>query len=139
VTYSVLGGGNAVCIRFSNRELAPLWGASLRFTLAAMLLLAVVAVLRLKIPRGRALYGTLLYGAVTFGGAFALAYYAFVHVHAGFGQLVLALVPWRHRKPRCESLFPCLVCWRRSEREGLLRQSLATDRPDLDLLGHAFE
>ena len=27
VTYTVLAGGNAVGVRFSNRELAPLWGA----------------------------------------------------------------------------------------------------------------
>jgi hypothetical protein len=45
VTYAVLAGGNAVCIRFSNRELAPLWGASLRFALAAAVLLAVMVVL----------------------------------------------------------------------------------------------
>jgi EamA-like transporter family len=54
VIYTVLAGGNAVCIRFSNRELAPLWGASLRFALAGALLLAVMVVLRLAFPCGRA-------------------------------------------------------------------------------------
>ncbi|CAN5651057.1 hypothetical protein BH18ACT13_BH18ACT13_13420 [soil metagenome] len=34
---SVLGGVNAVAVRFSNRELDPLWGAGLRFSLAAAL------------------------------------------------------------------------------------------------------
>jgi hypothetical protein len=29
ITGSVLAGGNAVGVRFSNRELAPLWGAGL--------------------------------------------------------------------------------------------------------------
>ena len=29
----VLGGVNGVAVRFSNRELDPLWGAGLRFTL----------------------------------------------------------------------------------------------------------
>ena len=66
VSYSLLAGGNAVCIRFSNRELAPLWGAGLRFALAAALLLLVMAVLRLPIPRGRALAGAVLYGVFTF-------------------------------------------------------------------------
>jgi hypothetical protein len=33
-----------------NRELAPLWGASLRFALAAALLLAAMVVLRLASP-----------------------------------------------------------------------------------------
>ncbi|MGH2678711.1 MAG: DMT family transporter [Actinomycetota bacterium] len=90
---AILAGGNAVCIRFTNRELAPLWGAGLRFALAAALLLAVVAAMRLDLPRGRALVGSLLYGALQFGGAFALAYYGFVRIPAGLGQTILAVVP----------------------------------------------
>ena len=90
---ALLAGGNGVSIRFSNRELPPLWGAGLRFSLAAALLLAVMAVLRLPFPRGRALTGALLYGALNFGAAFALAYYALVRLHAGLGQTLLALVP----------------------------------------------
>ena len=90
---SVLAGGNAVAIRFSNRELDPLWGACLRFALAALLLAALMAILRVKPPRGRALAGAMLYGAFGIGGAFALAYYGLVDVHAGLGQTVLALVP----------------------------------------------
>ena len=93
LTGSVLAGANGVGVRFSNRELAALWGAGLRFSVAALLLLGVVAALRLPIPRGRALTGTLLYGTLNFAGAFALAYYGLVRVHAGFGQILLALVP----------------------------------------------
>lgn len=90
---SVLAGGNAVGIRFSNRELAPLWGASVRFLLAAVLLLAVMAVMRLGLPRGRVLLGAALFGLLNFGAAFAFSYYALVRIHAGFGQTILALVP----------------------------------------------
>src|ERR671919_3240352 len=93
ITGSVLAGGNAVGVRFSNRELAPLWGAGLRFLAAAALLVAVMATLRQPPPRGRALTGALLYGLFNFGGAFALAYYGLVRVHAGLGQTLLALVP----------------------------------------------
>ncbi|MGH3081256.1 MAG: EamA family transporter [Gaiellaceae bacterium] len=93
VLMSVLAGGNAVAIRFSNRELDPLWGASMRFALAAALLLTAMAALRLAVPRGRALLGAVVYGALTFGAAFALAYHALVEIHAGFGQTLLALVP----------------------------------------------
>jgi drug/metabolite transporter (DMT)-like permease len=93
VAIAVLAGGNAVGIRFSNRELDPLWGAGLRFSLAAAVLATVMAVLRQPLPRGRALTGAVLYGALNFGGAFALAYYALVRVHAGLGQTLLALVP----------------------------------------------
>jgi drug/metabolite transporter (DMT)-like permease len=118
VTYSLLAGGNAVCIRFSNRELDPLWGAGLRFALAAALLLAVMAVLRLTVPRGRALTGALLYGALNFGGAFALAYYALVRLNAGFGQILLAIAPlatlvlavaWRQERFRAAALAGCLL------------------------------
>ena len=90
---AVLAGGNAVGVRFSNRELDPLWGAGLRFALAATVLAASMIVLRLAFPRGRALAGVLLYGALNFGAAFGLAYYALVELHAGFGQLLLAIVP----------------------------------------------
>jgi drug/metabolite transporter (DMT)-like permease len=54
VAGALLAGGNGVSIRFSNRELPPLWGAGLRFSLAAALLLVIMAVLRLPFPRGRA-------------------------------------------------------------------------------------
>ncbi|HEX3199998.1 MAG TPA: EamA family transporter [Propionibacteriaceae bacterium] len=93
VTYTVLAGGNAVGVRFSNRELAPLWGAGLRFALAAALLLVVMVLLRLAFPRGRALIGSLLYGLFNFAGSFGLTYYGLVQVHAGLGQILLALVP----------------------------------------------
>jgi drug/metabolite transporter (DMT)-like permease len=109
VTQAVLAGGNAVCIRFSNRELAPLWGAGLRFSLAAALLLAAMAVLRLPFPRGRALIGSVLYGLFNFGLSFALIYYGLVRVQVGLGQILLALVPlatlllavlWRQERVR---------------------------------------
>jgi drug/metabolite transporter (DMT)-like permease len=93
IVQALLAGGNAVGIRFSNRELAPLWGAGVRFALAAVLLLAVMAVMRLGFPRGRALTGSLLYGLFNFGMSFALIYLGLLHVQAGLGQTLLALVP----------------------------------------------
>ena len=93
LTSAVLAGGNAVGIRFSNRELAPLWGAGLRFGAAGVLLLIVMAVLRLPLPRGRAWAGPVVYGVLNFAAGFALAYYALQHMHAGFAQTLLALVP----------------------------------------------
>jgi drug/metabolite transporter (DMT)-like permease len=89
----VLAGGNAVGVRVSNRELDPMWGAGLRFLLAASLLAGVMAVTKLTLPRGRALLGVVIYGALIFGGAFSFAYYALLDIHAGLGQTLLALVP----------------------------------------------
>jgi drug/metabolite transporter (DMT)-like permease len=93
VTSATLAGGNAVAIRFSNRELDPLWGAALRFAAASLLLLALMATLRLALPRGSALAGAISFGFIQFGATYALAYYALVELHAGFGQILLALVP----------------------------------------------
>jgi drug/metabolite transporter (DMT)-like permease len=118
IANAVLAGGNAVGIRFTNRELDPLWGAGLRFSLAAVLLLVVMAVLRSAPPRGRALTGALLYGAFNFAGAFALAYYGYVRVHAGLGQTLLALVPlatlllavaWRQERLRVAAVVGTLL------------------------------
>jgi drug/metabolite transporter (DMT)-like permease len=117
-TQAVLAGGNAVGVRFSNRELDPLWGAGLRFALAAGLLLLMMAALRLAIPRGRALAGSVLYGLLNFGASFALIYYGLVRVHAGLGQILLALVPlatlvlavlWRQEHVRATAVVGCLV------------------------------
>ncbi len=93
LAYSVLAGGNAVGVRFSNRELDPFWGATFRFGTAAVLMLVLMAVLGHRIPRGRALAGAALYGLLAFGGAFAFAFYALVELEAGFGQILLSVVP----------------------------------------------
>jgi drug/metabolite transporter (DMT)-like permease len=89
----LLGGGNGVSVRFSDHELAPFWGATLRFAIAAAILLAVVLVARLSLPRGRALVGSVLYGVFAFAGAFGLIYWGLVETPAGVGQIILALVP----------------------------------------------
>ncbi|MGH8873306.1 MAG: DMT family transporter [Acidimicrobiia bacterium] len=90
---AVLGSGNPIAVKFSNVELDPFWGATLRFTLAACLMLIVMAVLRLPFPRGRALVGAVLYGVVNFGLAFACLFYALVELGAGFLQILLAVIP----------------------------------------------
>ncbi|HEX6686772.1 MAG TPA: EamA family transporter [Candidatus Limnocylindrales bacterium] len=93
LTAAVLAGGSGVGIRFSNRELPPLWGAGVRFGAAAVLLIIVMAVMRLPLPRGREWAGPLTYGLLNFAASFALAYYALLYMRAGFGQILLALVP----------------------------------------------
>ncbi len=90
---AVLAGGNAVCVRVSNRELSALWGAGLRFCLAGAALVAVVQIRKIAWPQGRALAGAALFGLLNFAGAFAFAYYGLVHIEAGVGGAMLALVP----------------------------------------------
>jgi drug/metabolite transporter (DMT)-like permease len=90
---AVFSAGNPIGVKFSNVELDPLWGATFRFGLAAILMLTVMAVLRLPFPRGKALLGAVLYGAVNFGLAFAFLFYALVELGPGFLQILLAVIP----------------------------------------------
>lgn len=89
----VFAGGNVIAVRYTVRELEPLWGAGIRFLAASVLLFAILAVMRLELPRGRALAGAALYGTLNFAAAFALAYYGLTHIHGGLGSTLLALVP----------------------------------------------
>ena len=88
-----LAGGNAVAIRYTNRELEPLFGAGARFAVAAALLGVVVWVRRLPFPRGGAATGAAVFGVLNFAGAFGFAYYALVHMKAGAASTLLALTP----------------------------------------------
>jgi drug/metabolite transporter (DMT)-like permease len=89
----VLIGANLVAVRFSNRELAPFWGASVRFFASAALLGAVVGVRRLPIPRRSQLLGTLGFGVLNFAGFFAFAYWALQELPAAIAGVMFASVP----------------------------------------------
>lgn len=89
----VIGGSNFVAIRFSNRELDPIWGAGLRFALAAAVFAVLFAVLRLSLPRGRALALVVVYGLLAFGAAYGCVYWAMQEVPAGIAAVVLAVGP----------------------------------------------
>lgn len=89
----VLGGANFLAVRVSNRELEPLWGATLRFAFSALVFVGIVLALRLRWPRGRRLALTAVYGALAFAVSYALLYWALVRVTAGVAVIVLALVP----------------------------------------------
>jgi len=90
---TILGGNNAIAVRFSNVELPPFFGAGVRFTAAALILFLVVLALRLPLPKGRSLIGALIFGALQFGISYALIYWSLLEVPAGLFQVILALVP----------------------------------------------
>jgi drug/metabolite transporter (DMT)-like permease len=89
----VLGGGNFLAVRISNGELAPFWGAGLRFSLAALIFVTIAALMRLAVPRGKMLALTALYGFFVVTLSYALMYWALTRVTAGTGAVVLAMVP----------------------------------------------
>src|SRR6186713_3725280 len=89
----VIGGSNFVAVRYSNRELDPLWGAGLRFALAAVIFGVLCAVFRVGIPRGRTLGLIVVYGLLGFGAAYGFMYWALQEVTAGVAAVVLAVGP----------------------------------------------
>jgi drug/metabolite transporter (DMT)-like permease len=88
-----LGGSNGVAIRIGLGELPPIWSATLRFGLATLILVALAALVRPPLPRGRALIGAILYGLLGFAATYAFAYIGLVNGGAGVAQLVIALAP----------------------------------------------
>jgi len=89
----VLASGNFIAVRYSNLELAPMWGAGLRFALAALIFTLIAASMAAKRPRGQARRTTVLYGLLNFGVFFALMYWSLLHVTAGTATVVMAAVP----------------------------------------------
>ncbi|MEP6695125.1 MAG: EamA family transporter [Chloroflexota bacterium] len=89
----LIAGSNFVAVRFSNQELPPFWGATLRFSAACALFFAVMRWRRARLPRGRALLGVAIYGALNFGASYALLYWALRTVPATLASVLIALVP----------------------------------------------
>jgi drug/metabolite transporter (DMT)-like permease len=89
----LFGGGNAIAVKESVIELDPFWSAALRFAVAGLLLVGIVALTGRPLPRGRSLVGALAYGGVTFSGSFGFIYPALRDVSAGTVMIFLALVP----------------------------------------------
>jgi drug/metabolite transporter (DMT)-like permease len=89
----VFGGINGIAVKVSVEELAPLWSAGLRFAMAGLLLVAMVAATKRSFPRGRSFAGALLYGVLGFSASYALLYTAIRDVPAGVSMVLIALVP----------------------------------------------
>ena len=89
----LIGGANFIAVSFSNRELAPVFGAMLRFGLAAILLLLLARARGVKLPWGRAAVGAALYGVLSFGVGYALIYFSLVELEAGTASVIIATAP----------------------------------------------
>ncbi|MBI4425946.1 MAG: EamA family transporter [Candidatus Kerfeldbacteria bacterium] len=93
VVIVVLLGANFVAVRFSNRELAPFWGAGLRFGVAALILFGVMWWRRMAWPRGQTAWGAMVYGLLNFGISYALLYWALLVVPAGLAAVIFSTLP----------------------------------------------
>lgn len=89
----VIGGANYIAVKFSNEEMDPVSGATVRFAAAAALLFLICAIWRYPLPRGRAAVGAAIYGLLGFGVSYALLYYAIVGLGAGTTAVIIGATP----------------------------------------------
>jgi drug/metabolite transporter (DMT)-like permease len=86
-------GINFVAVKFSNRELQPFWGASLRFIIASVLLFGIGRIRNIPLPKGSALIGAALFGLFSFAINFGFLYWALTRVSAGMASVMFASIP----------------------------------------------
>ena len=91
--FIVIVGGASIAIRVTYAELAPFWAATSRFALAALAFWALAFFQKLPVPKGRALLGASLFGALTVGLAFILIGWGLVATPASRYQVLMAMVP----------------------------------------------
>lgn len=90
---ALLGGGSSVAVRFSNMELAPFWGATIRFAASGLIFWLILLLKRISLPRRRDALVLLLTGFFATGVSFAMLYYAFVDLSASLGSVIIAIGP----------------------------------------------
>ena len=89
----VLGGSNSVAIRFSNQELAPFWGAFVRFFFAGVVFWLIFLGRRMSLPGRRDVAVIALNGFLSTGVSFALLYWALQKVPVSFATVVISTSP----------------------------------------------
>jgi drug/metabolite transporter (DMT)-like permease len=93
VAIALIGGGNPVGVAIVVDELDPLWAAAVRFIAAGAIFTLGMVLFRIPVPHGRALAGSLLYGALGFFAAFTCLFWGLQETPPGTGQVIIALVP----------------------------------------------
>lgn len=86
-------GSTFLFIRIGNDSLPPVWGATLRLTIASVLLTAIALAVRAPWPRGAPLTAALWFGAVDFGVSLPLLYWGEQTVPSGLAAIMYATLP----------------------------------------------
>ena len=89
----VLGGSNSVAIRFSNQELAPFWGAFVRFFFAGVVFWLIFLGRRMSLPGRRDVAVIPLNGFLSTGVSFALLYWALQKVPVSLATVIVSTSP----------------------------------------------
>ena len=93
IVYILLMGGAPVAMRITYSEMPPFFMGFLRFGLGSLIYWILVFSKKLRIPKGHAFVGPLLYGVLGIGISFALLAWGLVKTPASLAAIFLALVP----------------------------------------------
>jgi len=91
--FILAAGGASVAIRIAYQEMAPFWTGAARFTLGALIFWGIAAVRKIPVPKGKALWGAVIFGVLTVGLTFLFASWALVVIPASLYQILMAMVP----------------------------------------------
>ena len=89
----LIWGTTFLAIRIGSERAPPLWAATIRLVLAALLNAIVALLTRAAWPRGSALRGIAAFGFLNLGVNFALLYWAELKVPSGISAVFYATVP----------------------------------------------
>lgn len=91
--FILLAGGASVAVRITYGELPPFYSGAARFALAGLIFWAILFILKIPFPRGRALLGAALFGTLSVGLSFTFIAWGLVETPASTYQVLMALVP----------------------------------------------
>ena len=91
--FIILVGGAPVAIRIIYSELSPFWLGVVRFGFGAAVFWALTLFKGLHVPKGRALIGAMLYGALGMGISMVLMGWGLVKTPASLAAILMAMVP----------------------------------------------
>ena len=92
-SFVLLAGSVAIVVRYTFGQLAPFWGGVLRFGAAALIFWLLMLIRKVPLPRGRALWGAVIFGTLGVGLAMSLAYYGLTKTEASLYSTTVAIVP----------------------------------------------
>lgn len=92
-TCTVIWGSTFLFISIGNDTVPPMWAATLRLAIAALVMVALVLALGRGFPRGPALRAAAWYGLFQFGLNLPLLYWGQLSVPSGLAAVVYASIP----------------------------------------------
>ena len=89
----LIWGSTFLAISIGNDTVPPVWAATIRLTLAAIVLFLIMALTGQRMPRGAELRTSLIYGLLVLGFNFALLYWGEKRVSSGITAVIYATLP----------------------------------------------